>query len=247
VCPEPGCDVELISYENPANRYNPRIFKFKASATSCGHWPALGGGGPESQQHEWMKLRMTQIVRELGYEATAEHRPTNADVFVRGPALCLEVQLRPTQFRKRTAQRKAKGASVCWLIRDGLDSKTAVKALFGLPAVRFRLVDRDAPGRLLAPWDHPEDRELTQRAQLQVFGTVAYAPPWDEKVGSVPRGVRWFRTEPMDGAEFLKQVLAGRRRWYPPMMLGSKRGLWALKTDVARYYRLRVRGMTELT
>jgi site-specific recombinase XerD len=26
VCPERGCDVELISYENPNNQYNPRIF-----------------------------------------------------------------------------------------------------------------------------------------------------------------------------------------------------------------------------
>jgi hypothetical protein len=35
VCPEPGCDVELISYENPANQYNPRIFKFKHVGDSC--------------------------------------------------------------------------------------------------------------------------------------------------------------------------------------------------------------------
>jgi hypothetical protein len=113
VCPEPGCEVELISYENPANQYNPRIFKFKARSSSCGHWPALGGGGPESKQHEWLKLRLTQMVRTLGYEATTEHRPTHADVFVHDPALCLEVQLHSTQFRKRTAQRKTKGAPVC--------------------------------------------------------------------------------------------------------------------------------------
>jgi hypothetical protein len=30
VCPEPGCGVELISYENVNNQYNPRIFKFKS-------------------------------------------------------------------------------------------------------------------------------------------------------------------------------------------------------------------------
>jgi hypothetical protein len=66
-----------------------------------------------------MKLRLAKIVRGLGYDATAGHRPTNADVFVHEPAWCLEVQLHPTQFRKRTAQRKAKGAAVCWLIREG--------------------------------------------------------------------------------------------------------------------------------
>jgi hypothetical protein len=31
VCPEPGCGVELISYENGNNQYNPRIFKFSRS------------------------------------------------------------------------------------------------------------------------------------------------------------------------------------------------------------------------
>jgi len=38
VCPEPGCNVELISYENPHNKYNPRVFKFKSVGTTCNHW-----------------------------------------------------------------------------------------------------------------------------------------------------------------------------------------------------------------
>jgi hypothetical protein len=228
----------LISYENLANQYNPRICKFKARSTSCGHWPALGGGGPESKQHEWVKLRLTQITRALGYEATTEHRPTNADVFVHEPALCLEVQLHPTQFRKRTAQRRAKGAALCWLIREGLDSDAAVKALFGLPSVRFRVVDAGGSSRPVAPWD---DSRIGPNVHLQVFGTVAYPPAWDRATSSVTRGVPWFRTEPMDASSFLEEVLTGRRRWYPPMMLGTKRGLWALKFDVARYYRLRNR------
>ena len=59
-------------------------------------------------------------------------------------SFCLEVQLNPTQFRMRTKVREAKGAKVCWLIREGLDSEKALKALFGLPAVRFRVVDLDS-------------------------------------------------------------------------------------------------------
>jgi hypothetical protein len=52
VCPEPSCGVELISYQNVNNQYNPRIFKFKSINRSCDHWPAGGGGGgPESGQH----------------------------------------------------------------------------------------------------------------------------------------------------------------------------------------------------
>jgi hypothetical protein len=135
VCPEPSCDVELISYENLNNKYNPRIFKFKSVNRSCDHWPASGlGGGPESAQHEWMKLRLTRIAKMLGYIATPEHAPTHADVFIHEALYCLEVQLNPTQFRKRTAVRKAKGVKVRWLIREGLDSEKALKALFGLPA-----------------------------------------------------------------------------------------------------------------
>ena len=40
----------------------------------------------------------------------------------------------------------------------------------------------------------------------------------------------------MDGFEFLEDILSGRRRWYRPGMLGQKRSLWALRTDVADYY-----------
>jgi hypothetical protein len=240
--------VELISYENVNNQYNPRIFKFKSINRSCDHWPAGGrGGGPESAQHEWMKLRLTRIASKLGYNATPEHAPTHADVFVHEASFCLEVQLNPTQFRKRTAVREAKGAKVCWLIREGLDSEKALKALFGLPAVRFRVIDRDEPGRLVTPWDDPGDRDLAHRARLEVFATVAHAPRADKRPDAgMPLGT-WFRTGTMDGFEFLEEILSGRRRWYRPKTLGHKTGLWALKTDVARYFVLRhkARGQAE--
>jgi hypothetical protein len=227
--------VELISYENVNNQYNPRIFKFKSINRSCDHWPAGGrGGGPESAQHEWMKLRLKRIASRLGYNATPEHAPTHADVFVHDVSFCLEVQLNPTQFRKRTTAREATGAKVCWLIREGLDSEKALKALFGLPAVRFRVVDRASSGRLVNPWDDPGDRELARRARLEVFATIAYRS--DKRSDRKTLDASWFRTGTMDGFEFLEDILSGRRRWYRPGMLGQKRGLWALRTDVADYY-----------
>lgn len=240
VCPEPSCGVELISYENLNNRYNPRIFKFKSINRSCDHWPAGGrGGGPESAQHEWMKLRLTRIAGKLGYNATPEHAPTHADVFVHEASFCLEIQLNPTQFHRRTAVREAKGAKVCWLIREGLDSEKAVRALFGLPAVRFRVVDWASPGRLLTPWDHPGDRDLIRRARLEMFATIAHAPRAEKRADpAMPLGT-WFRTGTMDGFEFLDEILSGRRRWYRPGMLGQRRGLWALRTDVSEYYAFR--------
>src|SRR3954464_4593785 len=174
VCPEPGCNVELISYENPSNQYNPRIFKFKHIGASCNHWTpnSHGGGGPPSSEHEWMELYLSRLVTNLGYTATPEHPPTRADVFVHERSYCLEVQLRSTQFRKRTQQREARGAQVCWFIREGLDTEKARKALFGRPAVRFRVIDEG--DRLLAPWNEPYNQELSDSARLQVFGTIAH-------------------------------------------------------------------------
>jgi hypothetical protein len=231
VCPEPGCDVELISYENPQNQYNPRIFKFKSVGVSCNHWTpdTHGGGGPPSPEHEWMELYLSRVVTNLGYTATPEHPPTRADVFVHECSYCLEVQLRSTQFRKRTAQREAKGARVCWFIREGLDTEKARKALFGLPAVRFRVVDNSEQGRPITPWNKPDIKDLTDQARLQVFGTIAYLER--ARIGELS-----FRTRTMDGAAFLAEILSGRRRWYRPMMLGRKTGLWALRGDVSLYY-----------
>jgi hypothetical protein len=186
-----------------------------------------------------MKLRLTRIASKLGYNATPEHAPTRADVFVHEASFCLEIQLNPTQFRKRTEVREAKGAKVCWLIREGLDSEKALKALFGLPAVRFRVVDRDEPGRLVTPWDHPGDRDLAHRVRLEVFATVAHARRADKRADPAMAVGTWFRTGTMDGFEFLDEILSGRRRWYRPGMLGQKRGLWALKSDVADYYACR--------
>jgi hypothetical protein len=176
-----------------------------------------------------MKLHLSRIATSLGYTATPEHPPTRADVFVYECSYCLEVQLRSTQFRKRTAQREAKGARVCWFIREGLNTEVARKALFGLPAVRFRIVDDSDRGGLITPWNEPDKYEWTEKARLQVFGTIAY-------LERSPTGEPSFRTHTMDGPGFLAEILSGRRRWYRPMMLGRKTGLWALRGDVSKDY-----------
>jgi hypothetical protein len=152
---------------------------------------------------------------------------------------CLEVQLNPTQFRKRTKVREATGARICWLIREGLDTEKALKALFGLAAVRFRVIDRDDPGRLLTPWDRRTNHDLAHRARLQVFGTIAYPPRANNRPDPRTPGATWFRTGSMDGFKFLEEILSGRRCWYRPNVLGHKSGLWALKTDVSEYFAFR--------
>src|SRR3954468_11412217 len=203
ICPEPGCNVELISYENLHNQYNPRIFKFKSVGHSCSHWdPDHHGGGPPSPEHEWMELYLSRIATTLGYTATPEHPPTRADVFVHECSYCLEVQLRSTQFRKRTRQREAKGAHVCWFIREGLDTEIVRKALFGLPAVRFRVVDGSDQSRPITPWNEPGNTELIKQTSLQLFGTVAQLER--SRMGELS-----FRTRTTDGETFLVEILSG--------------------------------------
>jgi hypothetical protein len=173
-------------------------------------------------------------VTSLGYTAIPEHPPTRADVFVEECSYCLEVQLRPTQFRMRTAQRESKGARVCWFIREGLDTEKARKALFGLPAVRFRVVDDSEPGRPVTPWNEPDNQESLEQIRLQVFATIAHLER--SRTGELS-----FRTRTIDGTTFLDEIVSGRRRWYRPMMLGRKMGLWALRGDVSVHFAHRQR------
>ena len=147
-----------------------------------------------------MKYRLTRIARRLGYTATPEHPPTRADVFVHEPSYCLEVSL-SLPSSAAAPQPARTGGTGRWLIREGLDAPAARHALFQLQAVRFRIIDQDNPkGRLLAPWDHPDDTGLARRACLQVFGTVAHPPRENQRPGSPASGPRWFRTGTMDGS-----------------------------------------------
>lgn len=234
VCPEPGCDLELTSYENLHNRKNPRIFKFKNGTKPCGHWTAADqGGGPESLQHQWLKNHLVETATRYGYTATPEHYPTHADVYVEDPAYCLEVQLVSTNFTQRTRARRSQGAQVCWFIRDGLNSDKARAAVFQGPSVRFRVVEAADRGRPAAPWDEPEGE--AGPVQVQVFATIAHAPRASEPPTAKPGGLKWFATHPMDVEVFLDQILSGRRQWHRPGTVHPKRGYWILEKDLARF------------
>lgn len=195
-----------------------------------------------------MKWRLTRIARHLGYQATAEHWHTRADVYVEEPSFCLEVQLRQTQFATRTASRLNKTADVCWFIRDGLDQPSTRNAVFHRRGVRFRVLDRKTR-KPITPWNSTtDDRDLQQRAVLEVFGTVAYAPPRGNELDPTAANPQnsWWTTGFMDGYQFLKEILAGQRRWYPAQTIGHKTGLWALETDVAAYREFRARQQAHL-
>jgi hypothetical protein len=233
-CPEPDCTVELVSYQNDHNSVYPRFFKYKAGSRGCEHWTAhADGGGQVSARHRWLQDRLETMARDLGYDVTREHPQTHADVFVHEPSYCLEVQLRPTSFQARTRARQAWGAQVCWLIAPEVNSPKAKDALFNHGGVRVRVVDRLDRTRVLAPWDTPQNRDLDRRARLQVYGTVAHRPspegPRATKAGT------WFTTGPMDGDDFLRQILSDQRIWLPKRSAGNRFGVWALREDLATY------------
>ncbi len=228
-CPE-RCGVELISVERHANQYTPRFFRIKPPGPRCDHWKPRGLGGPESAQHDWLKNKLAEIARDLGYSAVVEHWPTRADVYVESsPPFCLEIQLRSTSFTARTQARGSHGASVCWLIRDGLDTPSANEALARAQAVRFRVVDGNR--RLAEPWHDPPGSGPANDPRVEVFKAIVTRPR-----DYLKAGVPWFRDIGyMDARQFLDEILSGRRRPYHGWELGLRQAAWALDADVTDY------------
>jgi hypothetical protein len=230
-CPE-RCGVELVSVENPAYPYTPRFFRVKPPRPPCDHWePPPGHGGREGPEHDWLKNKLAEIVRGLGYSAVVEHWPTYADVYVESsPPFCLEIQLRSTSFDLRTQARENRGAKVCWLIRDSLSTSSANRALARVQAVRFRVVDGSR--RVAQPWRDPPASAPAGISRIEVFAAIAARPRDLLKPGEA-----WFRTDGyMDARQFLDEILSGRRRPYSGLELGLRQAAWALDTDVADYH-----------
>ncbi len=229
-CPE-RCGVELVSVENAAYLYAPRFFRVKPPRPSCDHWePPPGHGGREGPQHDWLKNKLAEIARNLGYTAVVEHWPTRADVYVESsPPFCLEIQLGSTSFDTRTRARENRGAKVCWLIRDSLNARSANEALTRVQAVRFQVIDGSR--RIAQPWCDSAGGVVSDTPRVVVFGTIA-TPPRD----LLRPGEAWFRIDGyLDAQQFLDEILSGRRRPYSGPELGLRHAAWALDTDVADY------------
>lgn len=216
ICPEPGCDSQFqVPQENARGT---RFLKNRPEQT-CSHTPARPdlGGGPVSNQHRWLQARLARIVESLGMAAITEHAATNADVFVHGPDLAIEVQRWTTAFEKRTAARLRKGAGVLWLLTEDAKGRSADSALFRLPAVRVRVHDWDDVRQRLRPW---QDRSDGRRARLSFYATVAKLRADDS-----------LETGLYDARAFLAEVVEGRRKWWPPGTPGlpeNRGGMWVL-------------------
>lgn len=123
------------------------------------------------------------------------------------------------------------------LITHSLPAHDAERALFALPAVRVS-IDVDGRRRSLFKLRKP-DRTHAGDARLSVTGTVARLDR--EKMTVSFKG--WT-----DGYEFLKDVLAGQRRWHAPGTLPAPwpaAGAWVLEDDL-KFAEARVRSEGEL-
>ncbi|RIR61006.1 Uncharacterised protein [Mycobacteroides abscessus subsp. massiliense] len=221
-CPECGLPFRKPS-RPPGKRYH---FAFKPN-TSCDHLPARpshgGGGGPMSEEHKWLQNRLLVVCRHAGHEAIPEHRATDSDIYVPSADYAIEVQRWPTDWKKRTKARMDKGAKVLWMIPDSMgNEKNRSDALFSLPCVRVRVHARGDENHPLQPWNNKADNH---NAVLSVFATVARYDSTNEKLVSA----RYF-----DAIKFFRQILDGRRAWYPKNILeplGLDYAAWVLDSD----------------
>jgi hypothetical protein len=218
LCPQPSCRGRLHPVVSRLGRRFLRTAPGSLSA-GCGHWAsAVGATGPESAEHLWLKARLLAICRHLGWSCRAEDPVTRADVWLPDAATALEVQLRPTDLRGRTAARTAAGAArVVWFLAPHVPASRTVMAV---PAVRFAVLD--AGGRPATPWAGAGGSRA--RCRLVVFG-----PLW--------RWDRWrLVTTGMSIYRFLSGVLGGQVVWVPPATAGMPvgRGGWVGSADLER-------------
>lgn len=236
VCPQPGCQVQLFPRPiDPNSRQTRHMWIGTKGHTGCGHWEVASGGGPMSARHLWLQLALTKICDDLGYHAIPEDPHTHADVYVTDPSTALEVQLRPDDFVGRTAARTAVGAQTVWFLGAEVPYQNPrVKHAFrALPVTRLAVRDRRTTWRPnqpeFAPWDDPTGA-LDSHATIRIF---------DGPYRLDPDQQRLTRTT-LAAEQFLHQILAGERRWYPssqPGMPLSQRGYrqagWVRPADLA--------------
>lgn len=215
VCPVAGCGSPFTAPRE--NQYGTRWLADRPGS-DCSHTLTRpgSGGGPMSAQHRWMQERLRRMCAALGQEAIPEHHATNADLYLPGVRLAIEVQRWPTDFAGRTAARERAGAQVLWLITEDAAGRGVERALRRQPCVRVRVHERGERRKRLQPWLRPEE---ASRAVLSVGARVAFI---DQKAGRLRLGWR-------DGCGFLAEVIDGRRIWLPDIVPGraGPGGAWA--------------------
>ena len=230
VCPCDGCGSRLTAY---TNGHGTRWLAARPGSFSCDHnnVPLIrptGGGGPETDEHLWMKARIARVCRILGYEAVIEHQPTRADVFLPDSKIAIEYQRWDTKFDKRNLDRSHAGAdTTLWFFpeppqRSSNDTDTALAKLFrtriyqhgGIYLTAAHKNRRLANQRLSVqkPWERPGDFELKRTTRLFVSGSIV---SYDSKNNGLKYtgsyGLHLFLAEVVRGERTLQDAEVHRR------------------------------------
>ncbi|MBY4380377.1 hypothetical protein HQO24_00435 [Rhodococcus fascians] len=195
----------------------------------------VGGGGPEGDEHRWMKGRLFKIAQSLGAEAVVEHSLTRADVFLPRHNLVLEYQRWSTDFPTRTAQRQATGAArTVWMFPwqpPGAPRTRTLKSfdneVFEHGGIYVAVRNKNDRSELQRPW---EDASQERTARLYASGSIAV---FDPDRGTLIR-------KQLSLATVLAEIIGGDRVLAPAVVLTKSNGnkarrrVWALSDDLAR-------------
>lgn len=195
----------------------------------------VGGGGPEGDEHLWMKVRLFKIAQRLGAEAVIEHSPTRADVYLPEQNLVLEYQRWNTDFLRRTVQRSSAGAArTIWMFpwqQPGAPRDRMLIAfnseVFEHGGIYVAVRNKDNRRELQRPW---EDDSQERTARLYASGSIAV---FDLNRGALVRNE-------LSLATVLAQIISGARVLTWAVVLTKRTGLekrarvWALRDDLAR-------------
>lgn len=185
VCPDNTCGARLIAKKLGAT--GTRFFATKPGTTCTHTWKPTHptnersrfGGGPEGDEHKWVKERLGRIGAELGLELVAEDTTSHGDVFLLGPQIVIEYQRWNTDFEGRSRARYEAGAKLTlWLLPDPqADPERYVPpgtkdafdhAVFNQGAIYLAAKDyKDFEP--LTPWTCPEQ---SARARLFASGSI---------------------------------------------------------------------------
>ncbi|WP_143244644.1 hypothetical protein [Agrococcus casei] len=245
-CLVPSCETRLIAKRMSGSG----LRFFAAHRESCSHNlvnipvgrgeidqdPATlaNGGGPEGQEHLWIKGRLHKIATSIGLEAVIEDSTTHADVFLPGPNLALEYQRWDTDFSGRTAARATTGgAHTLWLFPfpQPEQRKTPLKRVFdrevyGKGGLYVAVRNMNDLRELQQPWLHPSQERT---ARLYATGAIAR---FDKKT----RRLVYTRGSL---ARILNEIVTGQRTLTLTTIYSHKsksmqdKRVWALKADLA--------------
>ncbi|WP_169514115.1 hypothetical protein [Jonesia quinghaiensis] len=195
----------------------------------------VGGGGPEGDEHLWIKGRLLKIVQSLGVAAVLEHPLTRADVFLPDNNIALEYQRWDTNFQHRTAQRTSAGVeTTIWLLPwqptkapRTKEHKSFNTQVFNHGGIYIAVLNKDNRYEVQRPW---EDSSQERTARLYASGSIAVFDPSLGALVRKPRSLATVLSEIITGDRILANTFVLQKsdwRVVPALV-------WVLRDDLAR-------------